>query len=126
VKYLYLQVQVCGIRSVTKSDTVPVPVIPVLETPQVYPYPCGTLHMRQGRAHYSGRKGARYVTGQCGIIRLRLLVHGTGNPWVKSALPVSLPMKTCTRATGTGFFTGLYFRTLTQPVPVPVASNPQV
>jgi hypothetical protein len=54
------------------------------------------------------------------------LVHGTGNPWVKSALPVPLPVKTRTRGMGTGFFTGLYFRTLTQPVPVPVASNPRV
>ena len=30
-------------RGVPKSDTVPEPVLPVLETPRVLPYPCGTL-----------------------------------------------------------------------------------
>ena len=30
-------------RGVSKVKTVPVPAIPVLEEPRVYPYPCGTL-----------------------------------------------------------------------------------
>jgi hypothetical protein len=33
----------CG---VPKCNTVPVPAVPVLEEPRVYPYPCGTLRMR--------------------------------------------------------------------------------
>jgi len=36
-------VWVHGVRSVPKSYTVPEPVLPVLETPWVSPYPCGTL-----------------------------------------------------------------------------------
>jgi hypothetical protein len=30
-------------HGVPKSTTVPIPALPVLETPQVYPYPCSTL-----------------------------------------------------------------------------------
>ena len=36
-------VRVHGVRSVPKSYTIPEPVLPVLETPRVSPYPCGTL-----------------------------------------------------------------------------------
>ena len=36
-------VRVRGVRGVPKSYTVPEPVLPVLETPRVSPYPCGTL-----------------------------------------------------------------------------------
>jgi hypothetical protein len=36
-------VWVRGVHGVPKSNTVPVPALPVLETPQVFPYPCGTL-----------------------------------------------------------------------------------
>ena len=36
-------VRVRGVRGVPKSYTVPEPVLPVLETPRVLPYPCGTL-----------------------------------------------------------------------------------
>ena len=36
-------VRVRGVRGVPISDTVPEPVLPVLETPRVLPYPCGTL-----------------------------------------------------------------------------------
>ena len=31
------------VHGVPKIKTVPIPVTPVLETPQVYPYPCSTL-----------------------------------------------------------------------------------
>jgi hypothetical protein len=37
-------VRVHGVRGVPKSNTVPVPALPVLEIPRVFPYPCGTLH----------------------------------------------------------------------------------
>ena len=36
-------VWVRGVRSVPKSDTIPKPMLPILETPWVLPYPCGTL-----------------------------------------------------------------------------------
>jgi len=36
-------VRVRGVRGVPKSNTVPEPVLPVLETLRVLPYPCGTL-----------------------------------------------------------------------------------
>ena len=32
-------------RGVPKSTTIPVPMLPVLETPQVYPYPCSTINV---------------------------------------------------------------------------------
>jgi hypothetical protein len=35
-------VRVHGIRGVPKSNTIPEPVVPVLETPRVLPYPYGT------------------------------------------------------------------------------------
>jgi hypothetical protein len=35
-----------------------------------------------------------------------LLVNGMGNLWVNLTLPVPVPMKTCTRTTGTGFSAG--------------------
>jgi hypothetical protein len=54
------------------------------------------------------------------------LVKCTGNPWVFLAIPIPIPSKTYTHATGTGFFMGQFFCTLTQPIPVPVADNPRV
>ena len=36
-------VRVRGVRGVPKSNTVPVPALPVLETPRVFLYPCRTL-----------------------------------------------------------------------------------
>src|ERR1700720_2341476 len=36
-------VWVRGVRGVPKSYTIPEPVLPVLETPRVSPYTCGTL-----------------------------------------------------------------------------------
>jgi hypothetical protein len=54
------------------------------------------------------------------------LVKYTGNPWVFLAIPIPILTKTHTRGTGTGFFMGQFFRTLTQPIPIPVAGNPQV
>jgi hypothetical protein len=38
-----LQVWVAVCCGMPKSTTIPIPVIPVLETPQVYPYPWQTL-----------------------------------------------------------------------------------
>jgi hypothetical protein len=40
-------VRVHGMRGVPKSNTVPVPALPVLETPRVFPYPCGTLSISE-------------------------------------------------------------------------------
>jgi hypothetical protein len=37
----WVWVAVC--HSVPKSSTIPVPTVPVLEAPRVYPYPCETL-----------------------------------------------------------------------------------
>jgi hypothetical protein len=37
------RVRVAVCRGMPKSNTVPVPATPVLETPRVFPYPCQTL-----------------------------------------------------------------------------------
>jgi hypothetical protein len=54
------------------------------------------------------------------------VVKCTGNPWVFSAIPIPVPTKTHTRVMGTGFFTGQFSYTLTQPIPVPMVGNPWV
>jgi hypothetical protein len=51
------------------------------------------------------------------------VVHGTGNLWVKLALPVPLPVETCTCATGTGFSAGQIFYGTGIPVPIPATGN---
>jgi hypothetical protein len=60
----------CG---VPKCNTVPVPVIPVLEEPRVYPYPCGTLRIIvvvdeiQART-CSGRGGRHHQQNHCIVL----------------------------------------------------------
>ena len=50
-------------------------------------------------------------------------MNGTGNPWVKLTLPVPLPVKTCTRITGTGISAGQTYITQGIPVPVPATGT---
>jgi hypothetical protein len=83
-----------------------------------------------GGGHTGGQSGVvvgsqAWAVGR-GSGRGRSVVKCTGNPWVISAIPIPIPIKTHTHGTGMGFFTGQFFCTLTQPIPVPVAGNPRV